>query len=179
MNELLRNGSGYVDLTAYKAMKNYEGENQMTGNHGDIVEIALKTSGDIKTAIVVSADWKANEQFVNVIVITDEPKGSVCVPITTKTGIMYADCGMVSFTATNRIQSFIQSAKESEMKQVERGIQKCLGFAESVNDPVEKVVEKIVEVPAQDNSEELVKAQAEAAVYKDLYEKLLEKMLKG
>jgi len=191
MDELLRNGSGYVDWTAYKAMKSTEkGQDQMTCNHGDICEYELKGSYEIKTALVVSADWRANDRFVNVIVLTEEPKGQISVPITTKSGVMYADCGMTSFAETSRISCFIQAAKASEMKQVEEGIIECLGFGGQVIEK-EVVKEVIKEVPKEvilplehtdltvDLSMDLAAAKKEAEIFKSLYEQLLEKMLKG
>lgn len=190
MNELLRNGSGYVDWTAYKAMKSAEkGQNQMTCNHGDIVEYEMKT-GEAKLAIVVSADWRANDRFVNVIVMTDEPKGQIVVPITTKSGIMYADCGMTSFAETSRIGCFVQAAKESELNELEAGIIECLGFGAQVIEK-EVIKEVIKEVPKEvvlplehtdltvDLSMDLAAAKKEAEIFKSLYEQLLEKMLKG
>lgn len=38
MNELKRNGSGYYDDTAYKAMKNYQEEKEMFENSKEVRE---------------------------------------------------------------------------------------------------------------------------------------------
>lgn len=191
--ELLRNGSGYVDLTAYHAMENVlRGENQMEFNRGEIFEYKTNNGYEIKKALVVSADFRAGGRYLSIIVLIDEPKGVINVPIVCE-GMMYADCGMVSFATNDRLGNFIRKATEAEMAQIDEGIAKCLGIEPKVVE-----VEKIVEVPtipvestiemtadgvhaesklAIEAVEELAAAKAEANVYKNLYEQLLARMI--
>ena len=190
-NELLRNGAGYVDFTAYKAILNYQkGENVMEYNRGEIFEYEMANRFETKKALVVSADFRAGERYLSIIVLIDEPKGQVNVPIVCE-GMMYADCGMVSFATNDRLGNFIRKATDAEMSQIDEGIAKCLGIKQ-------KTVEITKEVPvipvvgktemtangittehslAVEVVEELVAAKAEANVYKNLYEQLLEKMI--
>jgi len=184
-NDLFRNGSGYVDITAYKAMKNYvKGENSMEFNRGELFEYEMRNTGESKVALVVSADFRSNDRFLNVIVLTDEPKGEVNVAITTNYGIMYADCGMVSFATNDRLINYLKHVKSEEMEQIDAGIAKCLGIESLV---IEKEV--IKEVPNEavipmehtdlsvDLSMDLAAAKKEAEVYKNLYEALLSKVM--
>ena len=111
--------------------------------------------------------------MLSIIVLADEPKGSESVPITTGSGIMYADCCMVAFAQHDRFGNYLRTVKNDEMAKIDEGVAKCLGFEQ-------KVVEKLVEVtppPMVLPSEELATAKAEAKIFKDLYEKLLAKVV--
>lgn len=177
-NELLRNGSGYVDYTAYKALKNCaKGESDMAFNRGEIFEYEMVNRNEVKKALVVSADFRRNERHISIIVLNDEPKGQVNVPIVCQ-GKMYADCGMVSFATNDRLGDFIRKATETEMAQIDEGIAKCLGIEQKT---VVETIKKEVPVPAptvpKSVFEELAITKAEANIYKNLYEQLLAKML--
>lgn len=179
--ELMKNGSGYHDPTAYKALSNIERDEDMDYKRGEIFEIEMNNRPDTKKALVVSADFRSGENYLNVIVLTDEPKGNVNVPIVCE-GKMYADCGMVSFITSNRLLRFIRKAREDEMNQIDEGIAKCLGLEmKDVGLPTESIAKivapMIVEPSVEVFSEELATAKAEANIYKDLYEKLLAKVM--
>lgn len=183
--ELFRNGSGYVDITAYKALSNIEKENsKMEFNRGEIFEYEQVGRGDIRKALIISADFRAKDRFLNAILLTEEPKGDHNVQVVCE-GMMYADCGMVSFVSNDRLGNFIRTATEAEMRQIDEGIAKCLGIERKT---VEVPVEKIVEVPAQNSAhyppekhlmlaERLASAKTQADIYKNLYEQLLEKVV--
>ena len=184
-NELFRNASGYADITAYKAIKNVEGcENDMGFNRGEIWEYETIGKPEMKKALVVSANFRANDRYVNVILLTDEPKGRISVPIVCE-GMMYADCGMVSFSANDRLGRFIRTATAAEMAQIDEGIAQCLGLemkdvgmpTESVAEIIKPVVLPLQEASVEVFSAELAEVKAEARIYKNLYEKLLDKMM--
>lgn len=175
--ELFRNGSGYADPTAYKALKNYQrGHGDMEFKRGEIFQ--YKIGSEYREALVVSADYRANDNILNIIVLDDEARRD-SVQIVCR-GIKYADCSFISYGYANSFGAFIRKATELEMEEIDEGIAKSLGI------PATRVEEKIVEVekpswaePVEDfvANEELTKAKAEAEIYKDLYEKLLAKML--
>lgn len=193
--ELLRNGSGYVDFTAYSAIKNIESENEsMEYNRGEIFEYSTNNY-DRKKAVILSADFRKESRFISILVLQDEPKGMVNVPVKTASGIMYADCGLVSFCTNERLGDFLRITTEEEMQQIDEGIAKCLGIEQKTVE-----VEKIVEVPVKKQEQrtefeefkeiylkasetvqqmlsDIVTAKAEANVYKNLYEQLLAKMI--
>lgn len=177
--EILRNGSGYADPTAYKAIQNYQrGEVILELKRGEIYEYEMPNGKEIKHALIVSGDFRNDYGCLNVIVLTDEEKtDGFYVPIVCG-GMMYADCCMVSFALRSRIGNYVRTATDKEMAQIDAGIAKCLDIEQKT---VEVPVEKIVEVPApvqySDNTEELMKAKAEASIYKNLYEQLLAKVM--
>lgn len=190
--ELLRNGSGYVDWTAYKAMQSViKGENKMEFNRGEIFEYETVRS-EIKKALIVSADFRAKSKYLSIIILSEDVKGENMVPIVCE-GMMYADCGMVSFAANDRLSNFIRKATDAEMQQIDDGIIRCLGIEPKVVEveknvgiptiPVERTFEMTVDgVHAESKLaieavEELATAKAEANVYKSLYEQLLARML--
>lgn len=179
--DLLRNGAGYVDLTAYHAIKNYQKEKEtMEYKRGEIFEYNAN-GNDGRKALVVSADFRSAGRYLSVIVLSDEIKGENMIPVVCG-GQMYADCGMVSFATNERLGSYIRTASAKEMQQIDEGICRCLGLEQKT---VEVPIEKVVEVPApvayesssELLSEDLATAKAEAKVYKELYEKLFEKMI--
>ena len=179
--ELFRNGSGYADPTAYKALSNIERDGKMDFKRGEIFEIEMNNRPDTKKALVVSADFRSGENYLNVIVLTDEPKGNINVPIVCE-GKMYADCGMVSFVTSNRLLRFIRQARQEEMAQIDEGVAKCRGLEMiDVGLPTESIAEIVAPIIAEQSveyfSEELATAKAEANIYKDLYEKLLAKVM--
>lgn len=182
-NELLRNGSGYVDFTAYSAIKNIERENErMEFKRGEIFEYEMLDRHEIKKALVVSADFRSNDRYISVILLIDEPKNDNCVPITTGGGIMYADCGMCSFAVNDRLGNYVRTVPSKEMEQVDEGIAKCLGIQQkkepttrALEMPVGAKNERVVEVA--DNTAEVAALKAELNVYKGLYESLLAKVV--
>lgn len=190
-NELLRNGSGYVDFTAYMAIKNYvqDGEAKMEYKRGEIFEYSAN-GYDTKKALVVSADFRKDGRFISVIVLSDEIKGENMVPVVCG-GQMYADCGMVSFATNDRLGNYLRTASKAEMELVDEGIAKCLGIEPKIIEkPVEVSVdntEKIEEfkrqlkeqqlVPVQSDSTKMAALKAELNVYRGLYENLLAKVI--
>lgn len=191
INDLFRNGSGYADPTAYKAILNYQkGENIMEFNRGEIFEYSTN-NGESKKALVLSADFRKESRYISILVLQDEPKGMVNVPIRTAGGIMYADCGLVSFCTNERLGDYLRVATDEEMQQIDESVARCLGIEQ-------KTAEIIKEVPvlpmesktvisadaikteqklAVEAVEELAAAKAEANVYKNLYEQLLARMI--
>lgn len=172
--EILRNGSGYVDPTAYKAIKKYQEGEEMEYKRGDIVWYEAY-GGKFKQALIVSGDYRRNNMYQSIICLTEEPKTEDSVPIVCG-GMMYVDCGMVSFAPLDRINDYIRTASAEEMAQVDAILAKNLGIEQ-------KTVEKVVDARAGtisklvETSEELMQAKAEAGIYKDLYEKLLAKVM--
>lgn len=177
--ELFRNGSGYVDITAYKALSNIEKEinnMELEFNRGEIFEYEEVNRNTFRKALIISADFRAGERSQSVILLAEEPKGEINVPIVCE-GMMYADCGRVSFAMADRIGRFIRKATAEEMAQIDEGVAKCLGIKQ-------KTVEVPVQVSAQypsethlKSAEMLARARTEAGIYKNLYEQLLEKVM--
>lgn len=171
--ELFRNGSGYADPTAYKALTNYQkGESNMEFKRGEIFQ--YKIGYDYKPALVVSADYRASDNILNIIVLSEEEKRD-SVEIVCR-GVMYADCSFISYGYASAFGSFIRMATEAEMEAIDAGIAKSLGIKRKTLE-IERTIEKTVEVPVETSSAELASARTEASIYKNLYEQLLEKMM--
>lgn len=157
---------------------------------GEIFEYEMKDRSENAIALVVSADFRANDRFLSVIVLKDEPKGKVNVPIRCN-AMMYADCGMVAFADSDRMLNFIRVATEEEMQQIDEGIAKCLGIEQQVSiveaeavpeTPKKAGFEEFKEIYLKTSEkvqqmEDIATAKAEANVYKNLYEQLLEKVM--
>lgn len=187
-NDLLRNGSGYVDITAYKALQNYQkGESDMEFKRGEIFEYSTNNY-EKRKALILSADFRKEIRYISIVLLQDDAKGVINVPIKTVGGTMYADCGLVSFCTNDRLGNFLKAATDDEMAKIDEGVAKCLGIEQkTVENIVEVPTVKTLELPAgvkyervvevADNTEELAAAKAEANVYKNLYEQLLAKMI--
>lgn len=179
--DLLRNGSGYVDITAYKAIKNVERNINMANcKRGEIFEVTMNNSDEIRKALVVSADFRTGRTWQSVLILMNEQHQEDWVPVVCQ-GMMYADCSKVSYMDSNRLFRYIRTATEAEMAAVDEAIAEQLGLklenkAERVSKPVLSMNKDSVQV-FKDNSEELAAVQKEAEIYKNLYNQLLEKLI--
>lgn len=147
--DLLRNGSGYVDMTAHDAIKSVVTED-VEYKQGEIWEYRMN-NGEVKYAIIVSADECENGKFRSIIILNEEQKGSINVPIICR-GMKYADCAMVSFGVCHRFENFVRQANEDEWKEVHEGIAQAFGFeiggsplADRWKERYEKAKEKLYE----------------------------------
>lgn len=202
MDEIKRNGSGYYDETAYKAIKNVENVGaKMEYKRGEMYWIRF-SNGESKKAVIVSADERAGNDMLNTLILAEEPKGALNVPIVCG-GKMYADCGMVSFIYRGRIDNYIRTATEEEMQEIDAGIIMALGL-DKYPDPTETVsnyrikglqkeleravgTNKRLEIENRElrqcanydreTGQDLLKVRTERDLYKSLYEQLFERML--
>ena len=163
-NELLRNGSGYIDPTAYEAMKNYDKEQrEMKFRRGYIYDYEVKPN-DIRPAIVISADFRAGDDVLNVIVLSTERKTIRDVLVS---GCYYADPCTVSFARATRMGECICGTTEYEMEFLDSEIVRCLGLGGKVE---QKTIVEVAE--PQNFAVELAEARTEARIYRELYERL-------
>ena len=154
---------------------------------GDIFEYEVK--GEARRALIVSANFRNGGRYLSVIILTDEPKGNVNVPITCIDGMYYADCGMVAFAQSDRFMDFLKTATDEEMAQIDEGIAKCLGMEQKVVEvPVEQeVIKPIAEVTLDSEmaseigelNKLLCEANAKAEIFENLYKELLSNVIKG
>ena len=191
---LKKNGSGYADPTAYKAIRAVEkGEGKMVEFYkGDIVEIELK-NGSLKEAIVL----QVHEKYSNILAITDDARMPYKI---TCRGEKYVDPGMVQYVFHDRVVNFVRSMTDSEYEAIMDAVIDALGHV-----PKQLTEESTATEPEQVNEQEpkqqpqpsvrfvrdgdvmvteteylkkkLVQAQVERNVYKELYEKLIGSMM--
>lgn len=90
---------------------------------GQIYEYEVKP-GDIRVALVVSADFRAKDDVLNVIILSDGYGSETCVGV----GGYVADCCMVSFAWASKMGKYIGKANAEEMDCIDAEIMKCLGI---------------------------------------------------
>ena len=182
MSGLLRNGSGYVDMTAFKALTSIEREEKdMTFRRGDIFIYETK-GGSLNYALIVSANFRGKDHYQNIILLSEESKEEYCVEVSCR-GKKFAHCDNVSMAIASRFGDFVRCATEAEMEAIDEGMAKCLGIEPKI---VEKEIEKaktdtadalkkLAKVPSV--SEEVAKWKAKAEVFEGLYKEMLAKVM--
>lgn len=176
MDELKRNGSGYVDPTAYKAIKQ-EDKNEIV-NNGEVWEIT-QNNGFKKYVVVLSA----HKGYATVLQLSEDNYGGY--PVNCK-GVMYTDCGKLGYCFTDKFESYIRSLTDGEYQDLMANVAVKLGLpAGEQTAEVEKVIEKPVEIvkeivkPDAETEKALTQAQTERDIYKSLYQDLISTCLAG
>lgn len=173
-NDLLRNGSGIVDYTAYRAITNIS-KGEQTMKAGDIWEVEMN-NGTSKEVVILAA----RNGYCTVLVLGDYNDGYPVISREQK----YTDVGRVQYIFNDSFTNFVKQLSDVVFADLKAAVAEALGIEQkTVEVPVETVIEKVVEVPVpmrcSDSTAELVAAKAEANVYKNLYEQLLGKLLQG
>ena len=160
--DLLKNGSGIKDPTAYKAIKSLEGDNvkEFTSKlkKGDICEYML-SSGTIKKCVVVS-DGQTG-MFIPIIVLTDEPKFKFSVPVFMENDVdafcvaMYANINVLSYAHYADLKPTGQCASYEDMYNIGAAIVEYLDIKFNTEDGEKK---KLMD-DIQDLQDELSKAE--------------------
>lgn len=203
MEEFAKNGSGYFDETAYKAIKRVE-DGVL---RGEIWEYRM-ADGNLRAVLVVSAEERKHNSIVSFIMLCDDlPAGATGVQITLGARVMYANCERVTYGYRNRLMNILCLATESEMWAVDAGMQTALGLKANtapteVDDECERLKERLYNAEKRvkelthenhqlaegngfrDISEREVnlliernKLETERNLYKSLFETLQEKVL--
>ena len=180
--ELRRNGSGYYDPTAYKALKNYEREvNHMEYKRGEIYK--YNTANGERDILIVSSNERCEMYYLNALFLQPNASGNdvqiVC------GDLMYADCDKVSLVTATNMGEYIRTATESEMLQVDNGIIDSLGLVLSdETDTMEQLIEEKRKSNTKDVElkelrkkldERTIRLETERDIYKAWFEKLMEK----
>lgn len=203
MEEFAKNGSGYFDETAYKAIKRAE-DGVL---RGEIYEYRMN-DGNVREVLVVSADERKSNSVVSFILLCNElPLGATGVQITLGARTMYANCERVTYGYRNRMENLVFTVPYSEMQAVDDGMLKTLQLKANtapteVDDECERLKERLYNAENRvkelthenhqlaegngfrDISEREVglliernKLETERNLYKSLFETLQEKML--
>ncbi len=194
--ELKRNGSGYYDPTAYKALRNIEREvERMDCKRGEIFEFTT-ARGDLRKVLIISDDARRYSRNLTGILLNEESKGEYGVQILCGC-LMYAECDRISHIKADAIGNYIRTATDEEMQNIDETIMDALGLkveneAAIPDSKLEKELAearaKIMELETRQTyspeqvdaisrqANEAIRLKAERDVYKELYEKLLERM---
>lgn len=138
MDEIKRNGSGYVDPTAYKVLKKIgNGGANMQIKRGDIFEVRTP-NGYMNTVLVVSSDDRSG-MFVSTLKVVDETKSYYAVPVVCR-GQKFVDCDLVAYNKKDNFEEYIRTATDEEMKLVDAQIMRALGLIGHSNTDVHSEV---------------------------------------
>lgn len=131
-SELLRNGSGYVDMTAYKALKKVE--KSMNGGIEKMEKVFIP--GEIwesKTNNAESAYYlivAVQDNVCNVLKLkSEEEKSHGNIEVIAKEK-MYTDAGLISYVSKWRLCRFVRVLTGVEFEKVKTCILEKLGFDE-------------------------------------------------
>lgn len=199
--ELRRNGSGYYDPTAYKALKNYEREaNHMEYKRGEIFKYNM--AGCEREILIVSSNERCWGYYLNALFLNENASGNYVQVVCG--GLRYVDCDKVSLVTADKMGEYIRTATEAEMLQVDNGIIDSLGLVLSDEaDTTEQLIEEkkknlekddrikslekalndalrtapLLNAGTNSAAEEIIKLETERDMYKAWFEKLLEKAM--
>lgn len=188
MNELKKNGSGYADTTAYKAIKNMCADNR-TILRGDIYYIKKHEDAvgneqySNRPGIIVSNDiGNEHANIVEVVYLTSGRKKL----LPTHTQVMChipstALCEQIVTVAKERVGEFIRCCTDDEIERIDKAIMISLGLAQPAKaeeeQPAAAEVKEEKADPAEnevERREREVRTETEAKLYKALYEHVLD-----
>ena len=135
-NDILRNGSGYCDYTAYAAIMNYgKGEKKMEIKAGEIYEVK-RNDGSFMTAIIIAV----HEYTSNILFLCDtESEGAVKVICK---GEKYTDISKLQYIYNDKIRTFVRKLKDEEFAEILEKVRESLGIAKISIAPAEENLEK-------------------------------------
>lgn len=143
-----RNGSGYYDPTAYKAIKNIEREeNEMEIRKGEIWEIEM--GKQLRTAVVLAV----HGSYSIVLSFNDEQRERRTVQINAQ-GMKYTEPGMISYKFNDSFVKFIRLTKDEEFADILKQVADALEI---------KTLEEIPFSDAEINETEIRRLQMELA----------------
>ena len=163
----VRNHEGYMDLTAYAAIKNAEKEKKMKKENfykGDIFMIDKQDASEGgEPAVIVSSD-EINDSgnYVLLVYLTEENGPMRPTDARIIAGhVMRAKCDRIYRIHKSRIGEFMRIAGIKEMKEIDKALMVALGLKAEAND------------------DDLTRAQVQRDLYKQLYDETLDKLLGG
>lgn len=196
-DDIRRNGDGYVDVTAYMALRKViKEESRMEYKAGDIVDIST-TNGD-RTALIING----NKDYATIGMLFDSQRECNNVAVSAR-HIMYMDAGRLAYVYWDKVIGLVRTASEIQFASYMGSISKALGLdkyvepktvpeireasrvidmdnlAADLTDALRKEIREVIEdcipvnVANQEATDEVIRAKAERDVYKGLYENLL------
>lgn len=191
-----RNGSGYYDPTAHKALKNIEREEKtMEIKKGEIWE--MEAGNSLRIGIVIANHLG----YATVLLLNDEQRPERTIKLNAQ-GMKCADPGRVSFMNHKDFNKFIRLTTDEEFADIMKQVTEALGL--EMYEPIpsasydemlkaqaelgreqrktEKLLAEILQIMAEleelkNEKKDAVKAMVEREVYKSQYESLLERVI--
>lgn len=118
MDELKRNGSGYVDPTAYNALKNISDKKI---NAGEIWEVEYHK--EYRFAVVIAAQ----DRMCNILCLNEERTSEADIEVIAK-GLKFTDPRMLSYKSNKSFVNFVRTMKEDEFEKLLDVVSGSLGF---------------------------------------------------
>lgn len=172
MDELKRNGSGYYDETAYKAMKRVERKEKMDIKKGEIWEVAM--NGGNREMLCI----KAFEKYAVGLLLSPEETEENCIMVKSRTK-MYADTGRTIYAYNHNIRNYIKTLPEDDIEYVMIEIAKTLGLeSQATQEEQTQNQPKLEPFSGELYTKMQSRLEAERDIYKEMYEKLVEKMIR-
>lgn len=163
-----RNGSGYYDETAKKAILNYLKEKCGMNNKTGEIWRRQNENGTENLMIVVYD----HGPFCTVLKLEEEDKLGCDISIAAP-AIMFANSKRVYFVGSKTLTDFVRSIPAGEMDDLRNKIAESIGVLQT-----ERVAEKEAPYDPDPGLEKaLRKAETQAEVYKEMYDNLLSKLL--
>ena len=146
-NDIKKNGSGYYDPTAFKAIINTGGVNNMEVYKGDIFYIEKGKTGESSPAVVVSATETVKETgCAQVAWLTNKEENSspthakvMCVTPSV------AICEKLSFAYLDRFGEFVRTCTEKEIQDIDNAMLATLGIERQNDDTAHEEIRMLKE----------------------------------
>lgn len=133
-SEFKRNGSGYIDPTAYVAMKSVEREeNKKVFERGEVYQCIL-ANGQERIAVILNSESRNGDKFISCIMLNDEDEKEGYVKLNCNGGVMYADCDRVTYVNNFRLERRIGFITNAELNEISAGIVKSLALESVANE---------------------------------------------
>lgn len=170
--ELLKNASGYADLTAYKAMQNVMKEDKtMQCMKNDIWEVET-SRGDRKLVLIMAV---GDECFL-AYTLFDKPF-RCGTAVMTKEGEKYIHpLRLVNMSPSSLVQ-ICQTITDDEEEKIWDGLREAIGIDDDIQKPQKTMETESVRVDT-DLKIQLEGERREKEIYKRLYEGLINKIVK-
>ena len=169
--ELLYNGSGYYDITAYKAMKGYEMDKQGYKD-GDIVTIEQSNGDECEMLIL-----KRHRNYATATMLKESQpyENGIAVDLAEKN--VYIDCGRTGYVFYDKISSVEGFLPKETLDQIREKIAEATGLELNKNQKSNEHKQETTamsygeELELRRAKDELIKTRAERDIYKELYQK--------
>lgn len=136
-NDILKNGSGYTDYTAFKAIMNTEGGSRMDIQAGEIYE-AKRTDGRFMEVVIVAV----HEDTCCVLQLSDKATGNYTRVICQ--GEKYTDTNRINYVFNKNLRRFLRTLTEEEFAEIIEKVEESLGF-EKIKESLGMCEEKAVD----------------------------------
>lgn len=130
MDDLRKNGSGYYDETAYKAIKNVS-KNQIGGGttmNGNFVEkdiVEVECTNAVRQFLLLAC----HDSYASALLLNDNEPRENAVEVTSRT-VMYTDAGKLSYVYYDKVISYIKSVTDAEFTMIKQAVADTLKITE-------------------------------------------------